>query len=139
LGKTFRRDFRAHLDDLEEMREFVESSVRACGLGSAATDDIRLCVDEAATNVIEYGYAGATGNLSIEIFREEDHVVVRMIDDASSFDPNSVASPDLAIPLHERPIGGMGVHLIKTLTDGLSHNLRPGGGNELVLRKRIGG
>ena len=137
LVKTLRQDFRARLDDLEAMREFTRTSVQELGLGSVAVEQMKLCVDEAATNIVEYGYAGDEGSLSIEVFREGDEVVVKITDDAAPFDPDSIGSPDLSQPLHERAIGGMGVHLMRTLTDGLSHSLRPNGGNELVMRKRI--
>lgn len=120
------------------MREFTGTSAEELGLESAAVEEMKLCIDEAATNIAEYGYADEEGNLSIEISREEDEIVVRITDDAAPFDPDSVGSPDLGQPLHDRPVGGMGVHLIRTMTDGLSHSLRPGGGNELVMRKRIG-
>jgi serine/threonine-protein kinase RsbW len=137
LTKTFRQDFKAHLDDLEEIRDFIGTSAQALGLAPMGIEEMQLCVDEAATNIAQYGYDGREGSLSIEISRQNDQLVVRILDDAVPFDPNSVAQPDLNIPLHDRPIGGMGVHLIRTLTDGWSHSFRPGGGNELVLRKRI--
>lgn len=137
LAKTFRQDFKARLDDLEAMREFTGTSVQEFGLDSVAAEQMKLCVDEAATNIVEYGYAGDEGILSIEVFREGDEVVVKIMDDAAPFDPDSVGDPDLSRPLHERAIGGMGVHLMRTLTDGLSHSFRPDGGNELVMRKRV--
>lgn len=139
MTKTFRQEFRARLDDLEAIRDFVGASARALGLDSTAVDELQLCVDEAATNIAEYGYADVAGNLSIEVHREHDQIVVRILDDAAPFDLESVARPALDIPLHQRPIGGMGVHLIRTLTDGLVHRLRPEGGNELVMRKDVNG
>ena len=45
--------------------------------------------------------------------------------------------PDLTLPLERRPLGGMGVHLARTLTDGMRHRILPGGGNEVTLEKRI--
>ena len=137
LTKIFRQDFKAHLDDLEEIREFVGASAQALGLAPIGVEEMQLCVDEAATNIVQYGYANRQGGLSIEVSRQNDQLVIRIMDDAVPFDPGSVAQPDLDIPLHDRPIGGMGVHLIRTLTDSWSHSFRPGGGNELVLRKRI--
>lgn len=138
MTKTFRQDFRARLDNLEAMREFTGTSVQEFGLDSEAAEKLKLCVDEAATNIVEYGYADDEGSLSIEVSREGDEVVIKITDDAPPFDPDSIGSPDLGIPLHERAIGGMGVHLMRTLTDGLSHSPRPEGGNELILRKRVG-
>lgn len=137
MTKIFRQEFKARLDDLEAIREFIGSSAQTLGLAPVGIEEMQLCVDEAATNIVQYGYVNGEGCLSIEVSRQNDQLVVRIMDDAAPFDPDSVAQPDLDIPLHERTIGGMGVHLIRTLTDSWSHSLRPGGGNELVLRKTI--
>jgi anti-sigma regulatory factor (Ser/Thr protein kinase) len=48
-----------------------------------------------------------------------------------------VPQPSLDLPLEQRPLGGMGVHLARTLTDGLDHRILPGGGNETTVRKRL--
>jgi anti-sigma regulatory factor (Ser/Thr protein kinase) len=48
-----------------------------------------------------------------------------------------VPPPDLDLPLERRPLGGMGVHLARTLTDRLDHRILPGGGNEVTLSKRL--
>lgn len=137
MAKTFRLQFRARLDNLAKMRDFVGDSARELGLGSLAVEDIKVCVDEAATNIVEHGYGSQEGGLSVEVSREAAEIVVRIVDQAPPFDPESAPSPNLDLPLRDRQIGGMGVHLIRTLTDGLSYGAGPEGGNELVLRKKV--
>lgn len=139
MAKTFRLDFKARLDNLAEIRDFVEVSACELGLGWAAVEDMKVCVDEVATNIVKHGYGNGEGGLSVEVFREADEIVVKVVDQAPVFDPKFAPKPDLSLPLNDRPVGGMGVHLITTLTDGLSHTAGPGGGNELVLRKKIEG
>jgi serine/threonine-protein kinase RsbW len=137
LNKIFRLNCRARLGTLAEIREFVASSSAALGLGNEAVEDLKVCVDEAATNIIKYGYGDDEGDVAVEVSRVGDEILVRMVDEATPFDPGLVPPPDLERPLSERPIGGMGVHLIRTLSDGVSHKAAPAGGNELLLRKRI--
>lgn len=139
MAKTFRLEFRARLDNLAEIRDFVGKSALELGLDGPAVEDIKVCVDEAATNIVKHGYGSQEGGLSVELYREDGEVVVKIVDEAPPFDPELAPGPELDMPLRDRPVGGMGVHLIKTLTDGLSHSSSPGGGNELVLRKRIAG
>ena len=50
-------------------------------------------------------------------------------------DPHA-PQPPLDAPLELRRLGGMGVHLARTLTDGFDHRILPGGGNEVTVRKR---
>ena len=137
MAKTFRLEFRARLDNLAEIRDFAGDSALELGLGGSAVEEIKVCVDEAATNIVKHGYGNQGGGLSVEVFREADEIVVRIVDQAPPFDPELAPSPDLDLPLIDRPVGGMGVHLIRTLTDGLSHTAGPEGGNELVLRKKV--
>lgn len=137
MAKTFRLNCRARLDTLVEIREFVAASAATLGLAGEAVEDLKVCVDEAATNIVKYGYGNDGGDLTVEVFRQGDEILVRMVDEAPPFDLGLVPRPDLDQPLHERPVGGMGVHLIKALTDGVSHRADPDGGNELLLRKRV--
>lgn len=137
MAKSFRLEFRARLDNLAEIRDFVGVSALELGLDGPAVEDIKVCVDEAATNIVKHGYGNQEGGLSVEVSREAGEIVIKIIDQAPPFDPETAPRPDLGLPLHDRAIGGMGVHLIRTLTDGLSHTAGPEGGNELVLRKKV--
>jgi len=137
LVKIFRLEFKARLDNLAEIRDFVGVAALALGLDGPAVEDIKVCVDEAATNIVKHGYRNHEGGLSVEVSREAGEIVIKIIDQAPPFDPDSAPRPDLGRPLNDRAIGGMGVHLIRTLTDGLSHAAGPEGGNELVLRKKL--
>ena len=61
---------------------------------------------------------------------------MRFRDDGVEFDPLSRADPDLDAPTEERGIGGLGIHLVKTLTDEASWR-RDGDANILTVRKRV--
>jgi anti-sigma regulatory factor (Ser/Thr protein kinase) len=56
--------------------------------------------------------------------------------DAPPFDPTGVPEPPLDVPLGQRRLGGMGIHLARALTDGFDHRILPTGGNEVTVRKR---
>lgn len=94
-------------------------------------------MDEAVTNVVLHGYNGREGDIDILVEGRGGDLVVRLRDDAPPFDPVSARRLDVGEPLLSRPVGGMGVHLMRTLTDSLSHRVTPSGGNETVLVKKI--
>jgi len=139
LAKKFRLDIAATLAQLSEIRAFVGDCAAELGLEEPAIEDLKVCVDEAATNIVKHGYRNEKGRLSVEVYREANEIAVRITDHAPPFDPEAAPPPELDLPLRERPVGGMGVHLIKTLTDGLTRRVGPNGGNELVLRKKVAG
>ena len=129
--------FEAAVGRLADVRAAVRAFARDAGADEEGVADLVQAVDELACNVIEHGYAGAPGQLDIVLAATGDEIRVTIRDAAPPFDPRSVAEPRLDLPLDRRPIGGMGVHLARTLTDRMDHRILPGGGNETTLTKRL--
>lgn len=126
----------AGVDELAGVRAFVRERVAAAGGDAETAADLVQAVDELVCNVIGHGYAGRPGTIEIAFVPTADSVGFRIRDDAPTFDPTTVPEPDLALPLAERRLGGMGVHLARALTDGFDHRILPTGGNEVTVRKR---
>jgi serine/threonine-protein kinase RsbW len=128
----------ADVRHLGEVRAFVRSALADRGVDEAVTADMVQAVDETVTNVIKHGYSGREGEVEVELeVTAGSDVTVHIRDACPSFDPTGVPAPDTAAPLADRPLGGMGVHLSRVLTDGMTHRMLPTGGNELTLVKRL--
>jgi anti-sigma regulatory factor (Ser/Thr protein kinase) len=138
LGEAQAFDFsvKASLDNLQEVRSFIDRASASLGVGESVLGDLRLAVDEAVTNVVLHGYGNAGGDVELHVRADGDDVVISILDRAARFDPGEVKAPRLDTPLHDRPAGGMGIFLIRQTTDLAEFLPRPGGGNELRLRKR---
>jgi serine/threonine-protein kinase RsbW len=130
--------FNAVRRNLSAIRDFVEQAAAVLGADLDSIYDMAGAVDEAATNVIIHGYHDQGGPLEIELTRDGDSLVVHMRDSAAAFDPTTVAAPDTTLSLDERPLGGMGIHLIRQYTDAISYRALPGGGNEVTLTRSMG-
>ena len=130
-------DVAAELAVLPEIREHVRQAAAAFGMAGLALEDLLVAVDEAATNIVKHGYRGQPGRLNIVVERNADTVEVQIRDTARHFDPRGEAPPNLDVPLPDRPVGGMGIHLMRTLTDGMAWRPVPTGGNEITLAKRL--
>ena len=105
-------------------------------MSESALADLRLVVDEAVTNVIIHGYGNLDGVVELHMEGEGDAVIIRIRDKAKTFDPSHVNAPQLDTALKDRPFGGMGIFLIKKMTDEAEFLPLPGGGNEIRLVKR---
>lgn len=127
----------AELDSLAEIRHFVREATAVLGADPETISSLELAVDEAACNVIEHGYQGRPGRIEVEVRRDGDVVWIRLRDWAPPFDPTRVPKPDVTLPLEERPLGGLGVYLIRQSVDEMVYRAPPGGGNELTLMKRL--
>jgi len=123
-------------DSLPALLGLVDQASAGAGLDPATAGDLRLAVEEACANVIMHGYAGlAPGPIRLAILCEPDRVVAVVEDEARLFAPACLAAPDLEAGLDERPIGGLGWHLIRQVMDEVAHFAPPGGGNVLTLTK----
>jgi serine/threonine-protein kinase RsbW len=126
----------AELDKLSTVRRFIKEKAAGLAVDPEVIDDVLLATDEAVTNVIVHGYKGCSGNVEIEVGCSGESLVIRVRDHAPPFDPTCVPSPDLNLPLEQRPYGGMGVYIIRKLMDHVSHRVMPQGGNELIMVKK---
>jgi serine/threonine-protein kinase RsbW len=128
----------ARVEHLAEIRHFVERAAAALGAGQEAIDDLVLAVDEAATNIVVHGYQGQPGLIEVEVRREGQALLVRLRDGAPPFDPTQFPLPDVTLPLEMRPLGGLGVFLMRQSVGDMTYRVTPEGGNELTLIKHIG-
>jgi serine/threonine-protein kinase RsbW len=126
----------AELQNLSVIRRFVQKTATALGADRDMIADVILATDEAATNVIVHGYQEQSGTIEIELSRRGDTIVISIRDQSPPFDPDSVPPPDVTQPLDERPLGGMGIHLMRQLMDEVTHRITPQGGNELIMTKK---
>jgi anti-sigma regulatory factor (Ser/Thr protein kinase) len=129
----------AGVADLAEVRRFVRESVAAFGGSPRVADDLVQAVDEATCNVLLHGYDGEPGEVEIEAVLRDRRIEIRLLDRGVIFDPTAIPAADTTRPpVATRPGGmGMGIHLLRTMTDEVRHHVRPDGGNELTLVRSI--
>jgi anti-sigma regulatory factor (Ser/Thr protein kinase) len=117
----------APLDDLGTRR----------GLPRDAVADMHVALDEVLTNVLSHAYDDAgTHDIRIVLAVYPDALQAEIEDDGRPFDPLTVAPPDRAAPLGERKLGGLGIHFVRNLLNGLAYQ-RIGDRNRLVLTKSL--
>jgi serine/threonine-protein kinase RsbW len=132
----YKLSLQATLTDLARIREFVEKAVLASGCAPDDASMLVLAVDEAVTNTIVHGYASRGGLVEVAVGQQDKKTIVRLRDVAPPFDPTTVPSPDLSLPLDRRPPGGLGIYLMHKIADTVTYRARPGGGNEITLVKQ---
>lgn len=101
---------------------------------------LNVALDELLQNTIAHGFAGRQGGgigvVTIAVELEMDRVTVTLTDDGRPFDPLGAAAPDTAGSLEERPIGGLGIHLVRQLMDEVRYQRRADR-NIVTLVKRL--
>jgi serine/threonine-protein kinase RsbW len=132
----------AELASLAELRRYVKEAAGGAGIDEARAYKLQLAVDEIATNIISYGYkdAGVPGVISIVGEIRDGALVITLEDHAQAFDPRTMRMPDaedLAKPLEERAIGGLGIFLAIRGVDRFDYR-RDGDRNVNTFEVRIG-
>lgn len=128
----------AEKKNLGKIRRYIEKKLTINKVSNQLDrENILLAAMEAVTNICVHGYQGQKGVLEVEVAVKKDSIRVYLRDQAPIFNPNTINPPDFSIPLEDRPMGGMGIYLMDQLMDRIIHKALPGGGNELVLVKKI--
>ena len=129
----------SQVDRLAEVRAFVREAVADFGGSKTVADDLVQAVDEATCNVMLHGYGHEPGEIEIEAALRDGKIEIQLIDRATPFDPTTAPTPDTTRPPVPKRAGtmGVGIHLLRTMTDEVRHHVRPDGGNELTLVRSI--
>ena len=124
---------------LAELRRFNQTLMefgQHHGLASTVVHDLNLALEEILTNIISYGYTdGQEHEIRVRLSVRPGEVKAEVEDDGQSFNPLAAPEPHTAKALEERTIGGLGIHLVRTLMDGLDYK-RQADRNILTIRKK---
>ncbi|NKB45754.1 MAG: SpoIIE family protein phosphatase [Alphaproteobacteria bacterium] len=135
-GQILRLRVPAKADRLKVIRAGTEQAASFCDADESWTTDLVMAVDEACQNVIRHAYSGwdEPGDIVVDFIRDTDRLIVHLMDFAEPVDQAKIKSRDLD---EVRP-GGLGVHLIKSVTDEAIFVDPPEGvGNLFKLTKRL--
>ena len=122
----------AKLPSLTGFREFVDRAAVAAGAGPELLLRIELVLEELLVNHVLHAYGSGEGDSDVACFcRAPGYFCLEVVDEAAPFDPLGHAPPDLALAPRDRPIGGLGIHMVRSLADEISYR-REGGKNVIT-------
>lgn len=123
----------ARLENLETMIGFIKDGAEKYGFDNKKINQIHLASEEALVNIINYAYPDKNGSIEITYDAKEGKgLVIEIIDWGIPFDPLSIPEPDIAAPIEDRTIGGLGIFFINKLVDEVQYR-RDGKSNILTL------
>ncbi len=123
VEKDFSAVIKTDFSELEEVSCRVHDFLVAADVSDEVTYKIELALEEMVTNVIKYGYAppNPDNSVRINVNIHCDSVSLRIEDSGHEFDPLAAPTPDISGELDKRPVGGVGIHLTRNMTDAMEY------------------
>jgi sigma-B regulation protein RsbU (phosphoserine phosphatase) len=124
---------RNDLSEVRRLNQVVTEFAAQHHLAPELVFRVNLVLEEIVTNVISYGYDDSQEHeISVRLSWQDPRIELEIKDDGRPFNPLEASQPEMERPLVERPVGGLGIHLVRTMMDHLDYR-REGDKNCLLL------
>lgn len=113
----------AEKDNFDTLMEFVDGMAKKIGFTKSALYNINLAAEEAIINVINYAYPGEKQHITVvcEELDDPKGLLLKISDRGIAFDPLAKEAPDTEQAIEDRPIGGLGIHMIKKVSSSVTY------------------
>ena len=126
-----------NIRQVSRIQDWLEAISPELGIDEMLIPGINLALEEAVTNVINYAYPkGTYGSIELDASLEGNELKFILSDSGKEFDPTLRPEADINAGVEDRPIGGLGVHLVRQIMDSVSYE-RKEGMNILTMTKNI--
>ena len=128
----------AKVENIRQVVAFVEEKLEAMGCAMKAQMQLSIAVDELFTNIACYAYAPGSGMATVrmEAISGGQQARITFIDQGVPYNPLKKEDPDITLSAEERPIGGLGVFMVKKTMDEMDYRFE-NGNNILTIVKTI--
>ena len=123
--------FAARVANLDAANAFVEACYDRFNLDPEKKFSVLLALEEAFVNICHYAYPDGEGDVEISCAFKKEEFVLEVADKGQAFDILSLPDPDTTLDIEDRPIGGLGILLIRTLSSSVNYQRM---GDRNVLR-----
>jgi len=125
------------VEQLEELAGILETVSEEWDIPMKISLNLNLVLEELITNIIFYGYDDKNEHqICIRLYKKDNEIEIQIEDDGKEFNPLLVAEPDIDESIENRKIGGLGIHFVRKIMDGMNYR-RSDDKNILTLTKNI--
>ena len=130
--------FPADTSVLDDVIAFAEEELEQAKCPLQTVMPLTLALEEMFVNIAHYAYPNGTGSVRLAIgYDPKTHTITfRLTDNGIPFNPLAHRDPDLTLPAEQRPIGGLGIYMMKQTMDRVSYRYESGK-NVLTMQKRL--
>jgi anti-sigma regulatory factor (Ser/Thr protein kinase) len=124
-------------EDLSRVTEEAVRFIEEHGIGGKAVYLANLAIEEMGTNILKYGYDDtAVHEIRLRLELLPGSLRLALEDDGHEFNPLNAPASEIHLPVEERAIGGLGIHMVREMAESLDYE-RCGGRNRVTVTIRI--
>ena len=116
----------ADIEKLDQVLAFVDAELEAFECSMKAQMQLDIAVEEIYVNIAHYAYGEGQGMATIQMETEPGQTTITFIDSGTPYNPLEKEDPDISLPAEERPIGGLGIFMVKKSMDYVTYENRDG-------------
>lgn len=110
------------INEVPRLGEWIETMGENNDIPMADVFKLNLALEEAVVNVMNYAYPGQTGMpITLTMEKTGNTLIFSLVDSGVPFDPTSTEEPDLTLSADERPIGGLGIFLVREMMSDINY------------------
>jgi len=126
--------FKADVGELDKLMTLLEEQLSQVDCPMRVVMQFQVAAEEAFVNVAHYAYAPGEGNVDILLDVQAHRASLTLVDSGKPYNPLERAEPDVTLSAEDRPIGGLGIYMIRKSMDDVSYVYRDGK-NMLTMMK----
>ena len=128
--KTFRQ--LVTQENYKDFYTWVNNTCKEWNLNDDLTNKLDMCAEEIFANVAFYAYPERKGLIDVTLNKSDNNIIFEFTDEGVEYNPLAKPDPDITLPPEERPIGGLGIYMVKNLADEIYYK-RENNNNILTL------
>lgn len=123
--------------EIPRLQDELEAFGQRHNLAARALHDVQLALEEHLANILNYGYDDSQEHqIRVHVQLKTPELLIEVEDDGHAFNPLEQPVPDISKPIEKRPVGGLGIHMMRKSLDGIEYR-RENGKNILTMIKRV--
>lgn len=108
-------------ENYNKFYNWIHETCNKWELDKDLTNKLDMCAEEIFANVTFYAYPEKHGYIEAELSKFENKIILRITDEGKGYNPLEKPDPDINLPPEERPLGGLGIFMIKEMSDDISY------------------
>ena len=126
----------AKKENFEKVLAFVDEALEKAGVPYEVQLSVEMAIEEIYLNIVYYAYAQKDGDAIIltDINEKDKIMTLTFIDEGPEYNPLLKEDPDTTMDIMDRPIGGLGILMVKKMMDDVAY-CRENGENHLTIKK----